>query len=323
MNKQKKKEALVSIDDVKIIWRVIARNWYIPIAFAGLAYLIGYFYTYKLTNVYEVSTQIMLNTNEQYYSQSLINETYAGNKGDYGRYVDNTNESKIIQSYDLLSKVVDKIKDKIQVSYFIVGKVRTTEYFVGMPFQVRVNSINPGLYEQKIKFNIVDKDYYLIQLPGMDAGEGLKGFFGKELINENFNIVVTKENNFSDKNIGIFMDGQFEFQVHSLDGLISGYQSGLMIENPEYTNILRISCKDVIPDRAKLFLDTLAKVYISQKLLSKYELNERTLSFIDKQMSEVSSILKEVEDTMQDFKTNKVILDIDREKNDEFLKLST
>ncbi len=322
MSKQKKNEPLVSFDDFKVIWRIIARNWYIPIIFAGLAYLVGYFYTYKLTNLYQVSTQLMLNTNEQYYSQSLINEAYAGDKGDYGRYVDNTNESKVIQSYDLLSKVVDKIKDKIQVSYFIVGKVRTTEYFSGMPFLVKINSMNSGFFEQKFKFNIIDKNNYTILLPGAYVGSELKGQFGKELITENFNLLVTKENNFSDNSIGAFQGGQFEFQVHSLDGLISQYQSGLLIENPEYTNILKISCQDVIPDRAKLFLDTLAKIYIEQKLESKYELNQRTLSFIDKQMSEISSILKDVEDTMQNFKSNKVILDLEREENSEFVKLS-
>lgn len=322
MSKQKKNEPLVSFDDFKVIWRIIARNWYIPIIFAGLAYLVGYFYTYKLTNLYQVSTQLMLNTNEQYYSQSLINEAYAGDKGDYGRYVDNTNESKVIQSYDLLSKVVDKIKDKIQVSYFIVGKVRTTEYFSGMPFLVKINSMNSGFFEQKFKFNIIDKNNYTILLPGANVGSELKGQFGKELITENFNLLVTKENNFSDNSIGAFQGGQFEFQVHSLDGLISQYQSGLLIENPEYTNILKISCQDVIPDRAKLFLDTLAKIYIEQKLESKYELNQRTLSFIDKQMSEISSILKDVEDTMQNFKSNKVILDLEREENSEFVKLS-
>ncbi|HEY1040024.1 MAG TPA: polysaccharide biosynthesis tyrosine autokinase [Bacteroidia bacterium] len=323
MNKQKKKEALLNLDDLKVIWRVIARNWYIPLIFAALAYLIGYFYTYKLTNVYQVSTQIMLNTNEQYYSQSLINESYAGaGKGDYGRYVDNTNESKIIQSYDLLSKVLEKIKDKIQVSYFIIGKVRTTEYFTNMPFQVTVNSMNSGLLEKRIKFNIKDKNTYSIVLPEMPAGEELTGTFGKELIDEKFNLIVNKENNFSDKSIANFQDGQFEFQVHSIDKLISDYQSGLVIENPEYTNILKISCKDVIPERAKLFLDTLAVVYINQKLQSKYDLNERTLSFIDKQMMEVSSILKEVEDTMQNFKTNRVMVDIAREEGDEFSKLS-
>jgi tyrosine-protein kinase Etk/Wzc len=322
VGKQKKNDTLVSFDDVKVIWRIVIRNWYIPLVFGALAYLIGYFYTYKLTNVYQVSTQIMLNINEEYYSQSLINTASAGAKGDYGRYVDNTNESKIIQSYDLLGKVVDRIKEQIQVSYFIVGKVRTTEYFTGMPFLVKVNTMNPGLYEKHIKFNVLDKKSYSVLLPGKNLGQELKGQFGKELITESFNLLITKVNNFSDGKIGLFQGGQFEFQVHSMDKLIGKYQSGLEITNPEYTNILKISCKDVIPERAKLFLDTLARVYIDQKLQSKFDLNERTLSFIDKQMAEVSGILNNVEDTMQNFKTTKVLIDVGREEDNDFAKLA-
>lgn len=320
---KKKNESLVGADDLKIIWRVISRNWYIPLIFAGLSFLIGYFYTYKLTNIYQISSQIMLNTNEQYYSQSLINETYAGaDKTVLGRYVDNTNESKIIQSYDLLSEVIEKIKSRIQVSYFIVGKVRTTEYFNGMPFLVKVNSVNSDLYEQKFKFKIKNPTDFVITVNINGTEKEIEGKFDKELINENFNILISKQSNFTNSNISGFSSSQFEFQIHSIDGLISLYQDGLTIENPQYTNILQISCNDIIPDRAKLFLDTLASVYINQKLESKYELNERTLSFIDKQMSEVSFILNNVEDTMQHFKTNKVVLDINKEEESEFEKLS-
>jgi capsular exopolysaccharide synthesis family protein len=320
---KKKNESLVGIDDLKVIWRIIVRNWYIPIIFSALSFLIGFFYTYKLTNIYQVSSQIMLNTNEQYYSKSLINETYAGaDKSVLGRYVDNTNESKIIQSYDLISEVIEKIKSQIQVSYFIVGKVRTTEYFSGMPFLVKVNSVNSSLFEQKFKFKIKSiTDYSLfVTINGLE--KEISGKFDKELINENFNILISKQNNFSNNNIAGFSASQFEFQIHSIDGLISKYQEGLKIENPEYTNILKISCDDIIPDRAKLFLDTLANVYIDQKLQSKYELNQRTLSFIDKQMAEVSYILNHVEDTMQNFKTNKVVLDINKEENSEYEKLT-
>lgn len=321
MTPQKKNEALLSMKDLRSIWRIIARNWYIPLIFLGIAYLIGFFYTYKLTNVYGVSTQILLNTNDQYYANSLISESYGG-KGDYGRYVDNTNESKIIQSYNLLSKVIDKIKDRIQISYYIVGKVRTTEYFTGMPFAVFVNSINPSLYEQKIKFNILDQNTYQIS-PVIDGKEEVfKGKFDVELITQYFNIRIERKNNFSSQNADQFQAGQFEFKVHSIDALISEYQSGLKIENPDYTNILKISCQDVLPERALLFLDTLASVYIAQKVQSKFDLNERTLEFIDRQMGEVSGILKNVEDTMQDFKTNKVLLDIKKEEETEFTKYS-
>ena len=320
---KKKNESLVGVDDLKIIWRIVVRNWYIPIIFAGLSFLIGYFYTYKLTNIYQVSSQIMLNTNEQYYSKSLINETYAGaDKSVLGRYVDNTNESKIIQSYDLLREVIDKIKSRIQVSYYIVGKVRTTEYFSGMPFLVKVNSVNSSLFEQKFKFKIKNANEYLITVNINGKEKDIAGKFEKELIDENFNILISKQSNFSNNNISGFSGSQFEFQIHSIDGLIAKYQEGLKIENPEYTNILKISCNDIIPDRAKLFLDTLASVYIDQKLETKYELNQRTLSFIDKQMAEVSYILNHVEDTMQNFKTNKVVLDINKEENSEYEKLT-
>ncbi len=265
----------------------------------------------------------MLNTNEQYYSKSLINETYAGeDKSVLGRYVDNTNESKIIQSYDLLREVIDKIKSRIQVSYYIVGKVRTTEYFSGMPFLVKVNSVNSSLFEQKFKFKIKNANEYVISVKINGKEKDIAGKFEKELIDENFNILISKQSNFSNNNISGFSGSQFEFQIHSIDGLISLYQNGLTIENPQYTNILQISCNDIIPDRAKLFLDTLASVYIDQKLETKYELNQRTLSFIDKQMAEVSYILNHVEDTMQNFKTNKVVLDINKEENSEYEKLT-
>lgn len=322
MKKSSSKDNLVSIDDLKVILRIFARNWFIPVIFAGLAYLVGYFYTYKLTNVYKVSTQIMLNSNDQYYQKSLINEAFAGGKSEYGRYVDNANETKIIQSYDLLSDVVEKIKSQIQVSYFIVGKVRTTEYFTGMPFEVNINSIKSSFYEQRIKFNIIDKNKYSIILPGFGPGDEIIGRFDKELITEDMNILIKKLNNFSDRNIDKFQGGQFEFQIHSIDGLISQYQKGLQITNPDYTNILEISCQDVIPSRAKLFLDTLSKVYIDEKLNSKFELNERTLEFIDKQMEEVSTILNDVEDTMENYKSQRAILDISKEIEQEFNKLS-
>jgi hypothetical protein len=46
-------------------------------------------------------------------------------------------------------------------------------------------------------------------------------------------------------------------------------------------------------------------------------------NFIDKQMVEVSTILNDVEDTMENYKARKDILDIDRKKLINFNKLSS
>jgi hypothetical protein len=38
-----------------------------------------------------------------------------------------------------MKETVLKLKDRVEVSYYLVGRVRTTEQFIGMPFIVKVN----------------------------------------------------------------------------------------------------------------------------------------------------------------------------------------
>src|SRR4051812_7162990 len=134
-------------------------------------------------------TQLLLKSNDQYYQSNLINEA-----GDFyssgGNYVGNSNEIRVIKSYNLIEKVVEKLKTKLQVSYYIVGRVRTSEQFNGMPFVVDINSINPGLYEQKFALRIVnEKSYQLIYKEGEKEIKKV-GVFGKEIIDPNYNLLI-------------------------------------------------------------------------------------------------------------------------------------
>jgi tyrosine-protein kinase Etk/Wzc len=79
---------------------------------------------------------------------------------------------------------------------------------------------------------------------------------------------------------------------------------------------------DILPDRAVLLLDTLSKLYLNKSLNARFELNERTISYIDKQLIEVSASLNDVEDTMQNYKRNNHILDLEWEKDDFFKKIA-
>jgi hypothetical protein len=87
-----------------------------------------------LINVYQASVEL-LKTNDTYYKDNLISDQgfYGANKS----YVDNSNEIRIIKSFDLMKETIMKLKDRLEVSYYLIGRVRTTEQFVGMPFIVR------------------------------------------------------------------------------------------------------------------------------------------------------------------------------------------
>lgn len=105
----------------------------------------------------------------------------------------------------------------------------------------------------------------------------------------------------------------YQFQIHSLSTLVARYRSSMVIDNPQYTNVLTVSVEDIIPERAAIFLDTLTQVYIEKSLDTRFELNKNTLFYIDNQMLNVTGILNDMEDTLEDFRASNAILDLDKE----------
>ncbi len=184
-----KKQAIITQKDFNLIIRILKANWWIPIIIMPIFYLIGTFYVYRLTSVYEVSTQILLQNNDAYYKSNVVTDANF-----YGaqNYVDNSNEKRVILLYDLLNKVLNRLSDKLQVSYYIVGKVNTKEQFVGMPFSVELNNIRGDLSEIPFDFKVLsDKDYEISYLKGTEKIVKT-GTFGKELIDLDFNWVLNK-----------------------------------------------------------------------------------------------------------------------------------
>lgn len=316
---QTKKQSIVSQKDLNLLWRIIKSNWWVPLLILPILYAFGTFYVYRLTNVYSASTQILLKVNDTYYKENVLNdESFYG----YNSYVDNLNEMRVLQSYDLASQVVDRLSDRLQVSYFIVGKVRRTEQFSGMPFRIKVSSINSNFYEKIFDFKIIDYDNYEIIYEENGTKNTKKGRFDVDLVDVDLNITIYREGNFRRQTIEGLKTIFYQFSIHSIPYLIYSIQGQMSIFNPDYTNILVVNLKDVIPERAILILDTLNKVYASNRLKSKFELNERTISYIDKQLDEISFSLKSIEDTMQDYKEKKSIINLGWQESDFLNKIS-
>ena len=228
---------------------------------------------------------------------------------------------RILRSHDLMKTVVYKLKDRLEVSYYIVGRVRTTEQFIGMPFMVRVNSVNSNMHETSIKFKILDYNQFELIYIKDDVEIIKKGFFDKELVDVDFNLLITRESNFTKNTADITARLEYEIIIHNLDALTQQYRQNLLVENPDFTNALVLKFEDIIPARAVILLDTLSKVYIEKSLETRFILNERTIEYIDKQLQEVSLSLNEIEDTMQLYKRRNNILDLDWEREDFFKKM--
>lgn len=310
--------SLIDVNDIKTVWLIFVKNWYIVLGFVLIAGLIAYLYSYKLTNVYAARTQLLVKSTDEYNPQSLITDSYYGNT--YKTYIDNSNELRVIRSYDLIEKVLERLN--MDVSYFIVGRLKTTEVYEGTPFDVKVLNVNPALYEQDITLRILSPEEYELRYERNQAEVVKKFYFNQELLDSDFKLVIRNGGKINSATFRTLKDINYLFRIHNPYTLVSRFQSNLVVENPEYTNILQITVQDVIPKRAAVFLDTLSKVYIENSLKQRLEVNENTLFYIDRQLKEVTDILSSIEDTMQIYKESRNILDLPKEEEMYFSKLA-
>lgn len=317
MASPRNKSSIIELNDIKALWRVVAKNWYIVLIFLVLSYVISVFYAYRLTNVYAASTQILLKSFDEYNPGSVISDQGSV----YKLYVDNSNEKRIIQSRDLIQQTVKKLK--LDVSYYIEGRVKVTEVYEGTPFKVEVININPSFYEKEIQLKILSPSQFKLSFVKDDNTFEKTYKFDHEVVEPEFSFIIHQNGTLNERTVKSLSSINYFFQVHSLNMLVNSYLRSITVENPEYTNILQVTMQDVIVERAKQFLDTLSDVYIKNTLKQRIEVNENTVVYIDKQMEDVVGALNSIEDTMQYFRERYNILDLDKEQTEYFNKLSS
>lgn len=313
--KEKQKTNIIEMDDLKSFFTNFYKNWYIIVIFVSIAAFASYLYTYKLPDIYAAKTQILLKNNETYDYQTQI---FKG-LGYYEAYQDNTNQIRVISSNDIIAHTLKKLD--MNVSYFIAGRLKITEVYQSMPFEFEVKYLNSELYEQQMNFKILnEKECELTYVKGEKTVSKLLPF-NQEVVDSDFILAVKKNSNINDKTILSLKDIDYLAQIHSMDNLVRKFKNALYVENLEGTTILELTLEDEIPNRAMSFLDTLAKVYIEYTAQSQYIINENTLANIDKQLTGVVSILDSIENELQDYKSEKSIVDLPKQETEYFNQL--
>lgn len=307
-----------SAAELKKVYSYVRKNWWIVAVVVGVAYGIGALYAYKEVKVYAVSTQILLKSNDDYTPGSLVTDRFYGNSAK--SYIDNSNEMRVIQSQDLIERSLDKLD--FDVSYFLVGRIRTTEVYSGVPFTVKPYTLNPQLYEQQMKFRIVDKKSYELIYTINDQVVTQVGKFGEEMLNTHIRMLISLKKGVEISNTTLQNQANYLIQPHKKDLLVKTFLRNLTVENPQYTNVIKLTLHDELPERAVKFLDTLSAVYIENSLTSRLEINKNTIFFIDRQMDEVSGILNSIEDTLQKFREDYSVIDLDRQSMEYFSRYS-
>ncbi len=301
------KGGIIEVNDLRTVGRIVSKNWYFVVIALVLSAVLSYLYSYKIPNVYGASAQILLKdvTAYDYQNQMFRNIGYINPYGDV------INQKRVLTSYDLIDRTLEKLD--FEVSYYIIGRFKTTEVYSGLPFAVDMQVLNPKLYERPIDLHIIDPKTYSISY---DPGQGVvtKQFtFNKDVADADFTLRVTPNVDLTPSTISKYTATDYRFIRHARERQVAKYSDALKVDDIQYTSVLKVTVEDEVSERAKLFLDTLCSEYIKYTLQGDVEVNENTLRYIDKQLAEVSGILTQYETDLQSFLQSKDILDLDKE----------
>ena len=277
---------ILSIEDLKWVLKCFERL-VLFIIIPAISLLIGVFYNYKIIPKYTSKIEILLKSNEVYDYQDKL----YSNVGFYSYYGDITNQIRVITSYDLIQKALSKLNFKN--SYFIVGRLNTKEFYEGLPFKVDINLFNKNLYEKPFDFKIIDENQYQISYESNGNEVLKKHYFDSTEFTVDY-IINTKLIKLS-SNLNSVSKINYRFITHSDNYWVNKILSNLNVQNLEYTSIISVELTDEIPNRSRVFLDTLASVYIDYTLQNQFQINENTLKYINNQLKNVVEIIDSIE----------------------------
>jgi len=302
------KGGIIEAKDLRTVLRIASKNWYIVAVALAISAVLAFLYTYKLPDIYGASSSILLKEKTTYDYQSAVYKDI----GYMGSYVDMVNQQRVLTSYDLVSNVLNRLD--FEVSYFIAGRFKTSQIHNTRPFTVKMDVFDERLYERPIDVKILDLARY--ELSYDRRGEVVRREFpiGSTVNDPDMRITLTLAPYVNESNIGTLVETDHQIVRHNKTSLVGKYKSNMEVENTTYTSILRVMVRDEVQERAKMFLDTLARVYLDYTLQSEITVNEKTLMYIDRQLEEVTAILDTEEGLLDQYKDERQILDLGRDE---------
>lgn len=288
--------------DLKEILSSYTKHWKWFVLSAIIALLLASAYLRYATPEYAATGKIQILEDDNAGSGlDLFNEL-----GVFG-----TAKNKVADEIELIgsrSNFIEVVKDlKLNTKISVLGNVKSTELYRNPP-------ININFIAEDSVINNANFSFYITLSSSTTFGyseeedKPVKVYsFGKNIASPIGDMVITP-------NIGNFAgykDKKLMVSVMPIDLVALGYKIKTQIINTdELSNIVDISLQDPIKQRAIDVVNKLINIYNRNAIEDKQEVADRTEKFINDRITAIASNLTSVDQTAEDFKTEKGVTDI-------------
>ncbi|RZK18864.1 MAG: hypothetical protein EOO56_15305, partial [Hymenobacter sp.] len=199
----------------------------------------------------------------------------------------------------------------LDVNYYVQGTVLESEMYNSAPFHVRYKISDPAYYGRKIQVGFPVAGSYHISVKS--AGQTLDGTYptGSWARLPGIDLLVEAA---TGRELPAKDDAQYHFVVLD-DGAINGYLDknlDVKVINPS-ANTIQISFTDNNPAKAAHIVNNIDTVYLKEKLASKRQSNDSTLSYLDKLIEDTDRRYQAAQARQQQFMLRNKTYDVTSE----------
>jgi len=298
---------------------MIASKWYYFLITLLVLLPLATAYIYFTSNSYLIRASILLNEEVK---NGLNSEKFLKGMELMSTHTELEDEIGILKSYNLSESTIRKLD--FGISYYTKSNFRSFEqYGKGFPFKIKLDSSVSQLVGVPIYIKPLGNNSFSIQAFAKTAGT--YNFYtnknGESVFHIGINTFGSDKKPFVTKHLAFTIkfneayvinpDTEYYFVIHTLHSLADTYREALEMKPiSRESSLVEVSMKTGNPEKGILFLNTILDVYRTNELNKKNLLGLKTIRFIDDQLGGVSNELRQVESSLESFRSRNNILDI-------------
>lgn len=293
--------------DIKDVLLGYSKYWYWFVLSVFCFIALAYLYNRYATPKYEINSKIQILEEKGSSPEMAVFKDLDFLGGKQNEVED---EIEVLNSRSNFIEVVKQLKANLTFKH--IGNIKDSELYKNVPITINFLAPDSVIFNGKETFiiDIVSKTNFELQ---MDVDEPFKNYAFGTKINSNLgDFIITPNPEFFNR----FVGEKLQIIIEPVTKVAQDIKGVVKISNiEEYSKIINLTVDHSVPEKGKDILDVLVKVYNDNAIADKKEIADRTFTFINDRIADIYSSLSTVDETAQEFKTDRGLSDIRSQAN--------
>lgn len=228
-------------------------------------------------------------------------------------------EIEVLKSSKLIEKTLAELPFNKEI--FRKGEILTVELFRNSPITVDGTFQSEKALDKRYGLNVISKKEYRFFYP--NSKRGIVGKFGRPMRIEGGTLLIGLNGPYILSKKGAKIIDTYEFEFLSTQKLVDKINKNLdIVPVDKDVPVIRINLKSNVPEKAALFVNKLAEMYIRDYIENKFKAANTTVDFLKEEINSSNKKLSASENNIQNFRDKKNIVNISQETETDLRKIS-